>query len=222
MFNSSIDVYNGVLHELNHENSAFFEMDNYEYAVNKACIDLTTLRYTEFETKELRTASLEHVTTVDRRIDVTSNVAALPTDCMFLLSVRTIDQRDNECEGVPRYRTIYKTTADRKTFDNYYDEVEHRYQVTKGNLLITPAPKLTVGAVYIDYIQAPFTSVETMQRIDLDQPHDAPINRLIPLLRKPLVASQIVTLTASYFLEITESPRTQSHIGLNGLLPLSH
>lgn len=214
MLNNSIDIYNGVLAELNKEYNASFETWDYVFFLNKAVYEWVKLKYKEYETTQKRTDDLQVITNRNTLLQLDKLRATLPSNYLFLLGVRAEVKGKTKCEDAGIVKECYKMTSDRKGYElsNYYGQLKNWYEITKDAIYLIPEKNTTIDNIYIEYIEKP-----DAQNIDIDNPSSTQ-NNLIPLLQKEYIAIEIIKLTASMFLESIEQQRTQGHIQLNNQL----
>jgi hypothetical protein len=210
MFKNSIDLFNGVLTELNKEFNASFEVWDYEYFLNKAIYEWIKLKYTEYETTQKRTDDLQLITQRNVNVKIQNdNIVILPQDYLFLLGVRGNIQGRTKCEDGGIIKEIYKMTSDLKGYTNYYHQLKNWYEVSQDKLYLTPERGSTIKDIYIEYISKP-----EVQSIDIDNV-GSPKNNLIYLLSKEYICLEIIKIITTLFLESIEQPRTQGHLQLN-------
>ena len=211
MFKNSIDIFYGVLTELNKEYNASFETWDYLYFMNKAILEWVKKKHADYETTQKRTDDLQLMTERNHSLVLTNNSTSLPSDYLFLLGVRAKVEGKTKCEGRAIIKEVYKMTSDRKGYEdsNYYARLKSWYEVTHNKINIIPEQNTKVGEIYIEYIQHP-----QYQDIDLDDSQSSK-NNLISLFSIDYIAIEIIKLCASIFLESIEQQRTQGHIQLN-------
>lgn len=210
MFKNSIDIFNGILTELNKEFNASFEVWDYEYFLNKAIYEWIKLKYAEYETTQKRTDDLQLITQRNIELKVqTENTVILPQDYLYLLGVRGTVQGKTKCDDSKLVKEFYKMTSDLKGYANYYAQFKNWYEVSQDTLHIIPEKDSTIKDIFIEYISKP-----QVQSIDIEDRNNVK-NNLIYLLSKEYICLEIIKITTTLFLESIEQPRTQGHLQLN-------
>lgn len=123
-----LDIYKGVLRELDKFNSPSFETEDFNYFYNKARLERCNLRYQLFDTKQqlsddLRTLVVHRKYT---KAEMVNDYALLPQDYYHLLGVNII-LGYKLTEGCNQGGTNYSITCKRLTADNYGFIQNRRY-----------------------------------------------------------------------------------------------
>lgn len=232
MYSNNIDIYYGILSELNKYSSPSFETEDFEKFVNSAVLDYIKKRYSKSELKLKVIADLNPITVRDEEIVLNAAIAGypfyysqeLPTNYMYMLlvvseiiCVENGQSRPLKPKETPLYTEDIKGFGtdnpywSPKPFRPYYQIEKNEQNASLDNIqvMIGNEERYQVTRVWVSYIQRP-----NKITVDLDNPNN-PVNELSPIFSKPEIADEIINEASLKFLESIESRRTQSYPEVN-------
>lgn len=225
-------VFEGILYELNKVEAPSFELEDFNYFVNKAINNYLSKRYNVYDSAQQTTddlsalsATLRYTASTTPALDVAGKRIPLPDDYFHLLNClvtfkalagfKCYSQNDLKPKAAKRL------TADMFSFiqDDYYNRPDYRrpyYYVRDGVIELRTGVHslLSLDSVVIDYLRTP-EIVELLQS-DVDDPT---VDNSQVLQFPHYVCQEIIKETTLIFLENAASPRMQSHVAVNRTIP---
>lgn len=217
---TALEVYQGLLKELDKWESPSFSIKDFNYFVNSAMLEYTNNNFAEFDVKGKTLDDIRVLIPDPLPITLTNGRGTLPTDYLHLLSCDivvkyTLDHTFRRKDDLVTYKGIDRYVSDRSGYrdKNSYlrdSPTKPQYQITGNNLTIKigTVNYAVADSAKIEYVKKPpaiYLDPRVRQNISFD------VNS-IPSVFPSEVNREIVKLCRRIILENFESNRYQTQM----------
>jgi hypothetical protein len=222
-YNNALDLYRGVLHDMDKVAAPSFKFRDFNFWINKAIKQYCNRRYNPFDTKQQHIDDLRMAVPDPVTLNLTNKQADLPTDYFHTLRCFVTMEYTQvyNCHPVgEQYVQVCKRlTADLQGFatEDYYQRPKPTrifYKINKNRIVIhydtpnTRANYVVARSIELEYLQVPGDMTITSPTV---YTLFTGYNCVFP----DYVWQEIVNTCVDLFLENVEQQRLQTHIPVN-------